>query len=74
LYSFAGSALPSGNISDLNETGATPSSTPYDASRDNNSTSNSTSNNKDKDKDNDVSLYEYHLLVSVQNQSNNRAS
>lgn len=68
-YSFTGSALSSGNIADLNETGATPSSAPNEANKDSNSTSNSnsnsTSNDKDKDKDNDESLYECNICLDT---------
>ncbi|XP_034489477.1 E3 ubiquitin-protein ligase RNF185 [Drosophila innubila] len=55
-YSFTGSALSSGNVADLNETGAsgaTPSSTP-----------NEPSNDKDKEQ-NDESLYECNICLDT---------
>ncbi|KAM8718971.1 hypothetical protein ACLKA7_011640 [Drosophila subpalustris] len=64
-YSFTGSALSSGNIADLNETGATGATT-SSTSTPNETGNDSTSNDKDKDKEqNDESLYECNICLDT---------
>lgn len=66
-YSFTGSALASGNIADLNETGgaAGAAATPSSSSGSNeNNTTNNTSNDKDKDQ-NDESMYECNICLDT---------
>ncbi|KAH8300567.1 hypothetical protein KR044_003576 [Drosophila immigrans] len=75
-YSFTGSALASGNIADLNETGGTsagatlsstsasaPTSTTTPTAE--NSSSSSNSNSNDKDREQDESLYECNICLDT---------